>query len=76
MGSSPGGHNYDRVQGSSPRTKEGKWNSRGENMQNVSKKKKMMGSRDRVKIKGESVEEKGSKSLSRDPDSEHCVSSY
>lgn len=40
------------------------------------KKKKMMGSRDRVKIKGESVEEKGSKSLSRDPDSEHCVSSY
>lgn len=42
----------------------------------IKKKKKMMGSRDRVKIKGESVEEKGSKSLSRDPDSEHCVSSY
>ena len=40
------------------------------------KKKKKMGSRDWLKVKGESVEEKGSKSLSRDPDSEHCVSSY
>ena len=42
----------------------------------IKKKKKMMGSRDRLKVKGESVEEKGSTSLSRDPDSEHCVSSY
>lgn len=42
----------------------------------IRKKKKKMGSRDWLKVKGESVEEKGSKSLSRDPDSEYCVSSY